>query len=281
MDVDGPGAGAVRQAPGSSAYDVADEKLRGLLRGLLAANWRSLCLFTGRYRWRGYEDHRAADTGLEIHLPELTAPQAMMLMNNLSRLRQEPRRVKIAMYRKVGGHPKTIELLNGWLKDGQRQRPAGGRDAGRPADGAVGGIFPAAAAGAAERGRTGRADPPLHFPGAAGGRGAGLCRGGRSDGGPLARSLAAAARAGRGAAAAAAAGRICWRCCPRPSRPKSGRRRRARTITGPPGGGRLPAGADDGGGAGRTAPLGGCFLRPAVCANGPRPHCPKRPKLDG
>ncbi len=100
-------------------FQVADKNLRGLLTGLLTANWRSLCLFTGRYRWRGYDSHTAQDTALEIHLPQLTAPQTMMLMNNLSRLRQEPRQVKIAMYKKVGGHPKTIELLNGWLKDGQ------------------------------------------------------------------------------------------------------------------------------------------------------------------
>lgn len=100
-------------------FPVADENLRGLLRGLLTANWRSLCLFTGRFRWQGYDEVVRQEIGLEIHLPELTAPQTMMLMNNLSRLRQEKRAVKVAMYRKVGGHPKTIELLNGWLKDGR------------------------------------------------------------------------------------------------------------------------------------------------------------------
>lgn len=98
--------------------DVADDNLRGLLRGLLTANWRSLCLFTGRYRWQAYEEVVVQEIGVEIHLPELTAQQTLMLMNNLSRLRQEKRAVKVAIYRKVGGHPKTIELLNGWLKDG-------------------------------------------------------------------------------------------------------------------------------------------------------------------
>ena len=100
-------------------YTVADANLRGLLRGLLTANWRSLCLFTGRYRWQAYEAVVRQEVGVEIHLPELTAPQALMLMNNLSRLRLEPIQTKIAMYRKVGGHPKTIELLNGWLADGR------------------------------------------------------------------------------------------------------------------------------------------------------------------
>ena len=99
-------------------YGVADEHLGVLLRGLLGANWHSLCLFTSRYRWRDYAEVVQQDIGLEIHLPELSAPQTMMLMNNLSRLRQVRRAVKIAMWRKVGGHPKTIELLNGWLADG-------------------------------------------------------------------------------------------------------------------------------------------------------------------
>ncbi|MAT95845.1 MAG: hypothetical protein CL608_01660 [Anaerolineaceae bacterium] len=118
MAVDDPSATHLGGASHFTTYEVADENLRGLLRGLLTANWRSVCLFTGRYRWRGYDTHTAQDTALEIHLPQLTAPQTMMLMNNLSRLRQETRQVKIAMYKKVGGHPKTIELLNGWLKDG-------------------------------------------------------------------------------------------------------------------------------------------------------------------
>ncbi|HFQ94230.1 MAG TPA: CHAT domain-containing protein, partial [Anaerolineae bacterium] len=68
----------------ATAYEVADANLAGLLRGLLTANWRSFCLFTGRYCWRGYEEVVQQDVGLEIHLPELTAPQTMMLMNNLS-----------------------------------------------------------------------------------------------------------------------------------------------------------------------------------------------------
>ncbi|MCA9942627.1 MAG: CHAT domain-containing protein [Anaerolineales bacterium] len=118
LDLDEPGATHLGGASHLTAYEVADENLRGLLRGLLTANWRSLCLFTGRFRWQGYDEVVRQEIGLEIHLPELTAPQTMMLMNNLSRLRQETRQVKIAMYKKVGGHPKTIELLNGWLKDG-------------------------------------------------------------------------------------------------------------------------------------------------------------------
>lgn len=112
------GSAVVSPVPGTATFQIADENLRGLLRGLLTANWRSLCLFTGRYRWQAYDEVVVQEIGVEIHLPELTAPQAMMLMNNLSRLRQEPIKVKIAMYHKVGGHPKTIELLNGWLKDG-------------------------------------------------------------------------------------------------------------------------------------------------------------------
>jgi tetratricopeptide (TPR) repeat protein len=90
-----------------------------LLAGFLDARWRSLCLLTGRYRWAALDDAVGRDTALEIHLPALSARQAIMLMDNLSRLRQEPLATKIAVYRKVGGHPKSLELLNGWLKMGR------------------------------------------------------------------------------------------------------------------------------------------------------------------
>jgi tetratricopeptide (TPR) repeat protein len=90
-----------------------------LLTGLLDARWRSLCLFTGRYRWEALDDAVGRDTALEIHLPALSARQAIMLMDNLSRLRQEPLKTKLAVFKKVGGHPKSLELLNGWLKTGR------------------------------------------------------------------------------------------------------------------------------------------------------------------
>ena len=54
-----------------------------------------------------------------MHLPELTRAQAIMLMDNLPRLRREPIATKLAVYRKVGGHPKSIELLEGWLASGK------------------------------------------------------------------------------------------------------------------------------------------------------------------
>ena len=39
-------------------------------------------------------------------------------MDNLPRLRRQPLATKAALYRKVGGHPKSIELLEGWLANG-------------------------------------------------------------------------------------------------------------------------------------------------------------------
>ena len=116
----GPDPGSPDPAgPAAAAYPVADPVLGGLLAGLLAANWRSLCVFTGRFRWQGFAEHVSRATAEEIHLPQLTARQAIMLMDNLPRLRHEPLQRKIAVWHKVGGHPKTIELLNGWLATGQ------------------------------------------------------------------------------------------------------------------------------------------------------------------
>ncbi len=105
-------------SPGA-AFDVADPDLAGLLDGLLSARWGSLCLFTGRYRWAALAEHLGRGTAIELHLPQLSAREAIMLMDNLPRLRQEPLETKIALYKKVGGHPKSIELLNGWLAGGR------------------------------------------------------------------------------------------------------------------------------------------------------------------
>jgi hypothetical protein len=105
--------------PGTSEFDVADPVLRGLLGGLLTANWRSLCLFTGRYRWRGFDKQIGQNLALEIHLPQLSLRQAVMLMDNLPRLKRQPIATKIALFHKVGGHPKTLELLEGWLAQGR------------------------------------------------------------------------------------------------------------------------------------------------------------------
>jgi tetratricopeptide (TPR) repeat protein len=107
------------EGEGSSAFDVANPDLAGLLTGLLSARWRGLCLFTGRFRWRELDEHLGRGTADEIHLPALSARQAIMLMDNLRRLREQPLKTKIALYNKVGGHPKSIELLEGWLASGR------------------------------------------------------------------------------------------------------------------------------------------------------------------
>ncbi len=100
---------------------IADDTVRGALRGLLTARSHTTFLFTGRFRWAGFEA-LPAQNRLEIHLPELSARQTLLLMNALPRLAAEPLQDKLAAYRRVGGHPKTIELLDGWLADGRKLR---------------------------------------------------------------------------------------------------------------------------------------------------------------
>ncbi len=55
--------------------------------------------------------------GLDKH-----AEAVALLMDELPRLKDEPLTDKLAVYRRVGGHPKTVELLDGWLSDGRRLR---------------------------------------------------------------------------------------------------------------------------------------------------------------
>ncbi len=98
---------------------MADPDLAGLLAGLVEGQWRGLCLFTGRLRWRALDEHLGRGEAAEVRLPALTARQAIMLMDNLPRLRREKHAAKIALFKKVGGHPKSIELLEGWLASGR------------------------------------------------------------------------------------------------------------------------------------------------------------------
>ena len=106
---------------GGLPSEIGDETVRSALRGLLTARSRSTFLFTGRFRWTGFES-LPAQNRLEIHLPELTTRQTLLLMNALPRLAGEPLADKLAAYRRVGGHPKTIELLDGWLSGGRTLR---------------------------------------------------------------------------------------------------------------------------------------------------------------
>ncbi len=99
-----------------AAWRVKDDELREFFNALLKARWRSTCLFTCRYQWEELSN-RPAGSFLEIELPALTRGQALMLMNNLPRLQNEKFPDKLAAYKKVGGHPKTIELLEGFLAD--------------------------------------------------------------------------------------------------------------------------------------------------------------------
>ncbi len=104
---------------GQASFPVAHPILAGLLSGLLDARWRTLCLFTSRYRWRGLEEHLPRVTAAELHLSPLPSRQTIMLMDSLPRLRREPLQTKQALYDRVGGHPTTITMLAGWLASRQ------------------------------------------------------------------------------------------------------------------------------------------------------------------
>jgi tetratricopeptide (TPR) repeat protein len=101
--------------------EIADPTLRAILHGLLTARADTTFLFTSRHRWAEVEGLPASNR-LEVQLPGLTLRQAVLLMNALPRLKDEPLSDKLAVYQRVGGHPKTIELLDGWLADGRRLR---------------------------------------------------------------------------------------------------------------------------------------------------------------
>ncbi len=98
---------------------ISDPTLRAILHGLLTARANSTYLFTGRYRWAELEQ-LPAQNRLELQLNTLTLRQALLLINTLPRLKDEPLDDKLDALARVGGHPKTLELLDGWLADGRR-----------------------------------------------------------------------------------------------------------------------------------------------------------------
>lgn len=101
---------------------ITDPIMRDVLRGFLSANdIRTTLIFTSRYRWAGIEA-LSPQNRLDVHLPGLTMRQAILLMNALPRLKLAPLSDQLAAYARVGGHPKTIELLDGWLGTGRSLR---------------------------------------------------------------------------------------------------------------------------------------------------------------
>ncbi|CAG0927451.1 hypothetical protein TFLX_00468 [Thermoflexales bacterium] len=98
---------------------VRDAVMREVLRGFLSTyDIHTTFLFTGRHRWTGVEALPPGNR-VDIHLPGLTRRQAILLMNAMPRLKAAPLSDKLAAFDRVGGHPKTIELLDGWLGTGR------------------------------------------------------------------------------------------------------------------------------------------------------------------
>jgi tetratricopeptide (TPR) repeat protein len=107
-----------RTVDSSQSSVISDPVMRDVVRGLLFAHdVRTTLIFTGRYRWAGIEA-LPPENHLDVHLPGLTMRQAILLMNALPRLKLAPLSDQLAAFKRVGGHPKTIELLDGWLGTG-------------------------------------------------------------------------------------------------------------------------------------------------------------------
>ena len=103
-----------RQPGGLATLPLSDPEWQEFFSAVFRQNWHCTWLFTSRYRL-DLLDEVPQSNRLELHLPGLNRRQAIMFMNNLPRLSQEPLADKLAAFDRIGGHPKTIELLEGWL----------------------------------------------------------------------------------------------------------------------------------------------------------------------
>jgi tetratricopeptide (TPR) repeat protein len=90
---------------------IADENLKTFFYSIFHNNWRSSFIFTSRFKF-DLLDKIPAGNILDRHLGGLTPRQAIMFMNNLDRISKEPLEDKQKAFETVGGHPKTIELLD-------------------------------------------------------------------------------------------------------------------------------------------------------------------------
>lgn len=103
----------VEETAGTETRKVKDE-VRAFFQALVTVPWKTTSLFTARFRCDLF-DNVPPGNWIDIHLEGLNQQQAVMLMNSLPRLRQTPYKGKMDVWEKIGGHPKTIELLEGYL----------------------------------------------------------------------------------------------------------------------------------------------------------------------
>ena len=105
---------------------LADKDLNKFFQALFSQNWRSTFLFTCRYRWdllieetgmRRFTCHLPLANCLLLHLPGLSPTQTRMLMRNLPELSRLTFNQQAEVMPLLQGHPHTIHLFNGYLKD--------------------------------------------------------------------------------------------------------------------------------------------------------------------
>ncbi len=100
----------------TTSGSVESEVMRGILTGLISEPGRALFIFTGSLRWKALLEI-PADDQREIRLPHLSERYAIHLINQLPTLRKAVPTCsdKQTLYRQLGGHPKTLQVLDRWL----------------------------------------------------------------------------------------------------------------------------------------------------------------------
>lgn len=106
-------------ATGSQNEDQdARAAIREIILGLISVPSKSRFFFTGSQHWNELLQEECP--GLrEIYLPLLSVDWAIQIMNRMPELRTATLAQKRAVHWHLGGHPKSLELLAGWLSFGQ------------------------------------------------------------------------------------------------------------------------------------------------------------------
>lgn len=102
---------------GGSTGTIADVTVRNALLGLMSVTNQSIFLVTGSRPWTDLTTANLANLG-QIHVPLLPLEATIQLMHQWPELCSLPVDQREWVHWHLGGHPKAIQLLAGWLRCG-------------------------------------------------------------------------------------------------------------------------------------------------------------------
>jgi len=103
----------LRELPDRS-WDVPQPELAAYFYALAAAEWSVLTIFTSRYRW-AFLQKLAEGSHVEVHLGAFDIGDIGRMMGQLENLSKVEQKGLFELFRRIGGHPATMRLVDEML----------------------------------------------------------------------------------------------------------------------------------------------------------------------